>query len=627
MSKQARTVKAAPEKSHEQLVADLARLESRLAELELAHETQSAELKTLRENEECLRAVIDNSPNAISLKSADGHYIFINRVYEKISGKTNEAARGKTSHELFPKAFADSGVAQDRTVIETGEIVEQEEEVRFDDGEHTLLTVKFPVRDASGEIVAVGGISTDITTRKEAEQRVEHLAQHDRLTNLPNRALFLDRLRQGAAHARRHKDIMGLHLLDLDHFKDVNDTLGHHVGDELLKSVAGRLNASIRETDTVARLGGDEFAIVQTEVNDLRGTTDLAERVIDALSKPFVIEGSRIHTGATIGLAIFPDDATNTEELLQKADLALYAGKAKGRNTFQFFDEKMSANLQTRKVIEADQRDALSQGEGFDLHYQPLVTLDTGRIIGIEALVRWTHPERGAIKPRDFIPVAESTGLIRDLDTWAMRVATRQLAEWHAAGHRLRLALNVSAAQVLSNGYVALVKKTLKDTGLEPSAIEIEITEDMFLRTRDPAVGKSLRNLDKLGVNISVDDFGIGYGSLTYLRRFPISKVKIDASFVNGIGKDAGDEAIVRAVNGLGHSLEMRTLAEGIETEVQVAFLRNEGCDEGQGYFFGRPARPRRRDDGASRGKEIGIPRRPEFSGRLLDRFARSTPL
>ena len=590
MSKQARTVKATPEKSHEQLVADLARLESRLAELELALESQSAELKTLRENEEGLRAVIDNSPNAISLKSADGRYVFINRVYEKISGKTNEAARGKTSYELFPKAFADSSVAQDRTVIETGEIVEQEEEVRFDDGEHTLLTVKFPVRDASGEIVAVGGISTDITARKEAEQRVEHLAQHDRLTNLPNRALFLDRLRQGAAHARRHKNIMGLHLLDLDHFKDVNDTLGHHVGDELLKSVAGRLNASVRETDTVARLGGDEFAIVQTEVNDLRGTTDLAERVIEALSKPFVIEGSRIHTGATIGLAIFPDDATNTDELLQKADLALYAGKAKGRNTYQFFDEKMSAKLRTRKLIEADLRDALSQGEGFDLHYQPLVTLATGRIFGVEALVRWTHPERGPIKPRDFIPVAESTGLIRDLDTWAMRVAMRQLAEWHAAGHRLRLALNVSAAQVLSNGYVALVKKTLKDTGLEPSAIEIEITEDMFLRTRDPAVGKSLRNLHELGVNISVDDFGIGYGSLTYLRRFPISKVKIDASFIHGIGKDAGDEAIVRAVNGLGHSLEMRTLAEGIETAEQVAFLRNEGCDEGQGYFFGRPA-------------------------------------
>ncbi len=589
MSKQARTVKATPERPHEQLVADLARLESRLAELELAHESQSAELKALRENEEGLRAVIDNSPNAISLKGADGRYIFINRVYEEISGKTNEEARGKTSYELFPKAFAESGIAQDRTVIETGEIVEQEEEVRFDDGEHTLLTVKFPVRDASGAVVAVGGISTDITARKEAEQRVEHLAQHDRLTNLPNRALFLDRLRQGAAHARRHKDIMGLHLLDLDHFKDVNDTLGHHVGDELLKSVAGRLNASVRETDTVARLGGDEFAIVQTEVKDLRGTTDLAERVIEALSKPFVIEGSRIHTGATIGLAIFPDDATNTDELLQKADLALYAGKAKGRNTYQFFDEKMSATLRTRKVIEADLRDSLSQGEGFDLHYQPLVMLDTGRIIGVEALVRWTHPERGAIKPSDFIPVAESTGLIRDLDTWAMRVATRQLAEWHAAGHRLRLALNVSAAQVLSNGYVKLVTKTLKDAGLDPSAIEVEITEDMFLRTRDPAAGKSLRNLHELGVNISVDDFGVGYGSLTYLRRFPISKVKIDASFVNGIGKDAGDEAIVRAVNALGHSLEMRTLAEGIETEEQFAFLRNEGCDEGQGYFFGHP--------------------------------------
>ena len=590
MAKQAQRVKAATKKPPEKLVAEIARLESRLAALELAHDNQSAELKALRENEEGLRAVIDNSPNAISLKGADGRYIFINRVFEEISGQTSEAARGKTSHDLFPKAFADSGIAQDRAVIEKGTFIETEEEVPFGDDLRTLLTIKFPVRDASGAITAVGGISTDITARKEVEQRVEHLAQHDRLTNLPNRALFLDRLRQGAAHARRHKDIMGLHLLDLDHFKDVNDTLGHHVGDELLKSVAGRLNASVRETDTVARLGGDEFAIVQTEVSELRGTTDLAERVIEALSKPFVIEGSRIHTGVTIGLAIFPDDATNTNELLQKADLALYAGKAKGRNTYQFFDEKMSAQLQTRKIIEADLRDALSQGEGFDIHYQPLVTLDTGAIIGIEALVRWTHPERGAIKPSDFIPVAESTGLIRDLDTWAMRVATRRLAEWHAAGHRLRLALNVSAAQVLSNGYVKLVTKTLKDTGLDPDSIEIDITEDMFLRTRDPAVGKSLRNLHELGVKISVDDFGIGYGSLTYLRRFPISKVKIDASFVHGIGKDAGDEAIVRAVNGLGHSLEMQTLAEGIETEEQVAFLRNEGCDEGQGYFFGRPA-------------------------------------
>ena len=445
--------------------------------------------------------------------------------------------------------------------------------------------------DDAGKPVLVVGTTQDITERKLAEQRLDYLAHHDELTDLSNRVLFRDRLEQGVAQAKRRGELVGLHLLDLDHFKDVNDTLGHHVGDELLKGVARRLEELMRATDTVARLGGDEFAVVQTEIKDIRDITVVADKLLGALAEPFEVEGNQIHIGGTIGIVVFPNDGAEAQELLQKADLALYAGKARGRNIYQFFNEKMRTTLNARKELEIDLRRALERERDIRLHYQPLVTLETGRIVGVEALLRWRHPERGMVPPAEFIPVAESTGLIRSLGSWVLRSACEQAAQWHGAGLPLLMAINVSAVQILSGDFASLIEEALASTGLEARHLEIEITETMFLRTRDPVVGETLRRLYDMGVSISVDDFGTGYGSLTYLRRFPVSKLKIDRSFVQGIGKDADDEAIVRAVIGLGRSLNMRTLAEGIETEEQLAFLKADGCDEGQGYYFS-PAVP-----------------------------------
>ncbi len=364
------------------------------------------------------------------------------------------------------------------------------------------------------------------------------------------------------------------------------------MGDELLKGVGQRLSTMLRSTDTVAHLGGDEFAVVQTELKDATESTVVAERAMNALTDPFEIDGSRIHTAATLGVAIFPNDGSDAQELLKKADLALYAGKAKGRNTYQFFDQEMSVKLQTRKKIEADLRDALARGTDFVLHYQPLVSLETGGIIGVEALIRWLHPGQGTISPIDFIPVAETTGLIHSLGAWVLRTACNQAGEWHRAGWPVSVAINASAVQIHGGDFVSLVKQALESAQIEPRFLEVEITETVYLRTRDRVVGDTLRHLHELGVTLAVDDFGTGYGSLTYLRGFPISKVKIDRSFVQGIGKIPDDEAIVRAVVGLGRGLNVRTVAEGVETEEQLDFLKAEECDEAQGYYWSWPVEP-----------------------------------
>lgn len=453
------------------------------------------------------------------------------------------------------------------------------------------------VQKGAQDYLFKGRVETDLLVRavryaierQHSQERIHYQAYHDALTDLPNRTLFHDRLEQAMAQARRRGQLLALHLVDLDRFKEINDTLGHVVGDELLKGVAHRLQRTVRASDTVARLGSDEFAVIQTELNDVQGAAVLAQKAIDALARPFRLGDREVRTGAAIGIAVFPSDGTEAAQFLQNADLALDAGKAKGQNTYEFFDPEVRAALKARKKLEEQLHRALA-GNQFTVHFQPQVELASGRFVGVEALVRWRHPDRGIVSPNEFIPVAESTGLIRPLGEWVLRAACAQMRVWQDAGlSPSSVAVNLSAGQLNGGDFVATVTDALDSSRLAPGQLELEITETMIMHRRDLTIGPQLEQLHELGVRISVDDFGTGYGSLPYLKRFPVSKVKIDQSFVQGIGRDADDEAIIEAVIGLGRSLNMTVVAEGVETNEQFAFLKAEGCHQAQGYYFGRP--------------------------------------
>jgi diguanylate cyclase (GGDEF)-like protein len=420
--------------------------------------------------------------------------------------------------------------------------------------------------------------------RAAATRQLGHLALHDALTGLPNRALFRERLEQALARSRRAGDMVAALCLDLDRFKEVNDALGHPAGDRLLQEMAARLSRCVRETDTVARLGGDEFAILQVGIEQPRGAHALAQRLIEVLAEPFDLGEHRTVGGASIGVAVAPNDGGTADLLLKNADIALYRAKADGRGAARFFEAEMEARLQARHLLERDLRRGLADGR-FELHYQPQVEPVRGRTVGFEALLRWRDPERGMVPPAEFIPLAEEIGLILPLGEWALRRACPEAAAWPAP---LRVAVNLSPVQFRHDDLAGVVATALRDAGLTPDRLELEITESIVLHETEATLA-TLAHLKALGVRISMDDFGTGYSSLSYLRRFPFDKLKIDRSFVQALGGQESDAAIVRAIIGLGRSLGMTTTAKGVETREQLARLRAEGCDEVQGYYFSRP--------------------------------------
>jgi diguanylate cyclase (GGDEF)-like protein len=422
----------------------------------------------------------------------------------------------------------------------------------------------------------------DITEKRQAELKIEHMAHHDALTELANRIRLNERLER--ALAQSDGGMVAVHHLDLDRFKAVNDTFGHHTGDRLLKIVASRLRELVRESDTIARMGGDEFVIVQASVLDLRQATSLAERVVAAIGEPFVIDGHHAMVGASIGIAVSPNDGTTPDRLLRNADLALYRTKEDGRGDFRFFEAGMDEHMQTRRAMEQDLRKALPAGE-FELHYQPVVKLQTGEISGFEALIRWNHPQRGMIAPVTFIPLAEDTGFIVPLGEWVIRQACLTAAKWP---EHLHVAVNISAAQFRSAGLMQVIVNALAAANLKPTRLEIEITETVLLREREATLA-ILHQLRALGVRVAMDDFGTGYSSLTYLQCFPFDKIKIDRSFVKDITDNAGSLNIVRAVAALANGMGMTATAEGVETAAQLEKITAEGCTEMQGYLFSRP--------------------------------------
>ena len=425
---------------------------------------------------------------------------------------------------------------------------------------------------------------TDVTLRRDSEARIAYMARHDELTGLANRVLFRERIEQAIARTRRSDERFAVLLLDLDRFKGVNDTMGHPAGDALLKLTAQRLCRTVRETDTVSRFGGDEFAIVQTSVGSRADVERLCSRILDAIKAPFEIDGHDVDIGTSIGIAVAPDDGLEAEGLLKKTDLALYAVKTGGRGSWRFFEPAMEAQAQARTALEHDLRHALPAGE-LEVFYQPTIDLESGEISGLEALLRWNHPRRGLIMPGEFISVAEETGLIVGIGEWVLNTACAAAAGWPAA---VRIAVNLSPVQFKDGRLVDAVKNALAKSGLPAQRLELEITETVILQ-ENQVNRATLQELRAIGMSIALDDFGIGYSSLSYLRAFPFSKIKIDQSFVKELGEKSDSASIVRAIADLGRSLGVPTIAEGVETRAQLRLVRAAGCKEAQGYLFSRP--------------------------------------
>ena len=530
-------------------------------------------------------AALDNMAQGLCMFDSDGRVSVCNRRYLEIYGFSAEKVK--------------PGVPM-RSVLEHSLAVGNHEGESVESLTQHFIG-KFAVRQASmfhnelgnGRTIAVcyepmddgGWVTTheDITDRRAAEARIAYLARHDPLTDLPNRIVFREVLETALVRARRGEQIAVI-CLDLDRFKTVNDTLGHPVGDALLQQAAARLKAAVRETDTVARLGGDEFAIVQAGSLQPTSATLLADRIVEALSQPFHVDGHEITIGCSLGVSIAPDDGCDSDQLMRNADLALYRAKSEGRGQHRFFAAEMDERMQTRRRLELDLRRALAAGE-FELEYQPLITVETGRVAGFEALLRWSHPVRGRVMPDEFIPLAEEIGLIVPIGEWVLREACATASGWPDG---IRVAVNLSPVQFRAGNLANSVVLALSASGLAPERLELEITEGVLL-SDGKATMEVLHRLRSLGVRVAMDDFGTGYSSLSYLRAFPFDKIKIDRTFVHDIHADAEAMAIVKAVTDLGRSLGMTTTAEGIETEEQLAHLRADGCTEVQGYLLGRP--------------------------------------
>jgi diguanylate cyclase (GGDEF)-like protein/PAS domain S-box-containing protein len=531
------------------------------------------------------RDVADASSDWIWEVDASLRLTFISERYALVTGKPPEASLGMPIAGLFHpgenpdrwRRYLDD-LQHWRSFRNVVSLCEDANGIN-----HTVRLAGKPVIDAAGKAVGYRGTATDITAEIEAGRRAEYLAMHDALTGLPNRVLLLERIDQAIASVSRRRDMAALLLLDLDRFKDINDTLGHPAGDLLLQQVAVRLSACVREVDTVARIGGDEFSIVLVGIKDAVDAQLLCRRVLETFQTPFDLAGHEVLVTVSVGVALVPMDGSIPDRLLKHADIALYRAKEEGRNASRFFEPEMDARLQRRKALERELRLALTRDE-LALYYQPKVSLSNGEVAGSEALVRWQHPERGLVPPNEFIGVAEETGLILQLGEWVLRTACRQAVAWPD----LEVSVNISPAQFRQPDLVQIVRSALQDSGLEPHRLELEVTESVLIQQPD-AAAKLLDDLKALGIRVAMDDFGTGYSSLSYLQRFHFDKIKVDRSFIWAIGKEPTAKAIVRAVINLANSLGMLTCAEGVETDEQLSALRREGCSEVQGYLFGKP--------------------------------------
>jgi diguanylate cyclase (GGDEF)-like protein/PAS domain S-box-containing protein len=537
----------------------------------------------IKRREESFRLLFDDNPVPMWLYDPETlRFAAVNAAAVSHYGYSRQRFAGMTLRDLWPEDERELHCAVARAVGNSYYSDRTWRHIKADGGEIEVITYARRLAFAGAQAVLVAIV--DVTERKQAEARIAYMAQHDALTSLPNRVLFHERLDAALAELPRRGGALAVHCLDLDHFKSVNDTLGHPIGDDLLRVVAERLKGCLRETDLVARLGGDEFAVIQMNVGKPSEAGDLAAKLITALSTTYDIQRHEVVIGASVGIALAPSDGNAADVLLRNADMALYRAKADGRGVSHFFEPEMDRRIQARRSLELDLRKAFANGE-LDLYYQPLINLRADKISGFEALLRWHHPERGMVLPGEFIPLAEEIGLIGPLGEWVLRRACADAAHWPGD---LKVAVNLSPAQFRTRGVVQAVMSALAYSGLAPHRLELEITESVLLGETEANLA-TLHQLREIGARISMDDFGTGYSSLSYLRSFPFDKIKIDRSFVRDLAERPDCMAIIRAVAGLGASLGISTTAEGVETPEQLERLRAEGCTEAQGFLFSPP--------------------------------------
>jgi diguanylate cyclase (GGDEF)-like protein/PAS domain S-box-containing protein len=540
---------------------------------------------------------LDSIGDAVMSTDVACRITYLNAIAEALTGWPQEEAIGRPLEEVFrivdggtresaqnPVALA---IRQNKTVALTPNCVL----IRRDGVEAAIEDSAAPIHNRRGRVTGAVVVFHDVSAARAMTLRMSYLAQHDSLTDLPNRVLMHDRLVEAIVLSNRHRRKLAVLFVDLDRFKRINDSLGHIVGDRLLQSVARRLFTCVRSSDTVSRPGGDEFVLLLWEERQALDARLTAEKILLALREPHYIDQHVLHVTASIGMVTYPEDGTDADTLLKNADFAMYHAKQCGRDNYQYFQLEMNARATERQAIEADLRQAIERRELL-LHYQPKVDLVTGAIVGVEALIRWRHPQRGLVAPGQFIEIAEECGLIVPIGRWVLREACRQARVWQDGGLApIRVAINVSAVELRALDFVSSVADSLAATGLQAHNLELELTETFLMQEAKSTVAV-VRELRAMGVHLALDDFGTGYSSLSYLQRFPIDTLKIDQSFVRDLATDANDANIVRAMIGMGNSLHMRVVAEGIETRVQLEFLRALRCPVGQGFYFSRPVPP-----------------------------------
>ena len=549
-------------------------------------------LRQQREDHERLRlaaAVFDSTLEGVVVTDAQGQIVHVNRAFMEITGyqldevlglNPNKFKSGRHGPEFYRQMYRSilsagqwSGEIWNRR--KSGEIYPQWQSIRS-------------VKDNGGAIKHFVAVFSDITAIKRSEHELQQLAHYDPLTGLPNRLLFTDRTAQALSYARSSKHGCALLLIDLDHFKNINDSLGHNVGDEVLKAVAQRIQSLFDTEITVARLGGDEFGLLVENCQQVVQAAGYAQRILDGFKTPFVLENQQLFISASVGISLFPSDASSAQQLLRNADSALFKAKSDGREAYALYTEELTAHAQQRVELASELRRAIEQHE-LRVFYQPIHSLQDSRIMGVEALVRWQHPVRGLVPPGEFIPIAEQIGLIADIDAWVLRTSCQQMCDWLTAGMDISfVAVNVSSRLFSSGQLDVQVAHVLRETGLDPARLELEVTESAVMQDPEQAI-EQLHRLRELGLSLAIDDFGTGYSSLLRLKRMPVQKLKIDQGFVAGLPSDEDDIAIVRAIIVLAKSMGMRVLAEGIEHADQAWFLRDSGCQLGQGYWFARP--------------------------------------
>ncbi len=555
---------------------------------------RAANSEALFEEKERAQVTLNSIGDAVMSTDISGQVTYLNAIAESLTGWSKDEAIGHPLEDVLrivngatrepapnPMALA---IRENKIVALTPNCIL----IRRDGVESAIEDSAAPIHDRRGQVTGAVMVFHDVSVARAMILKMSYLAQHDSLTDLPNRMLLNDRLTEAIALSSRHERKLAVLFLDLDRFKHINDSLGHIVGDRLLQSVGRRLFTCVRSSDTVSRQGGDEFVVLLWEVKHAPDAAVAAEKILQALREPHLIDQHELHITGSIGIVTYPDDGTDAETLMKKADFAMYHAKETGRDSYQFFKSEMNVQAIERQSLEGSLRHAIERQELL-LYYQPKINLATGGMTGVEALIRWHHPQRGLVPPGQFIAIAEECGLIVPIGRWVLSEACRQARAWQAAGlPPMCVAINISSVELRAPGFALGVRAILRETGLEPRYLELELTET-FLMQDSRSTAEVLKELKEIGVLLALDDFGTGYSSLSYLKRFPIDAVKIDQSFVRDLTTDPDDAGIVTAVIAMGRSLHMRVVAEGVETREQLAILQEHGCPQGQGYYFSRP--------------------------------------